>query len=135
MTVRLGCIVEGHGEQESIRVLVKRLSSVLHPGIHVEVPIVLRVSRSRVIKPGELERSVELAARRVGPAGPLLILMDSDDDCPAQLGPDLLRRARSARSDRKISVVLAKREFEAWFLASALSLSTNFRAALTDRLR
>jgi hypothetical protein len=52
----------------------------------------------------------------------VLVLVDSDDDCPAELGPGLLERARKARSDVPIGMVLAKREFEAWFLASAESL-------------
>ena len=70
----------------------------------------------------ELERAVELAARLVGRQGGILVIIDSDDDCPAELGPQLLDRARKARSDLPIGVVLAKREFEGWFLASAESL-------------
>jgi hypothetical protein len=34
----------------------------------------------------------------------------------------LVRRARAARADRAIGVVLAMREYEAWFLAAAASL-------------
>lgn len=78
--------------------------------------------RTKLVKPGELERSIELAARRAGRGGAIFVVLDSDDDCPATLGPELLDRARKARSDLAISVVLAKREFEAWFLASARSL-------------
>lgn len=38
----------------------------------------------------------------------------------------LLSRALSVRPDRRVSVVLANREFEAWFLASVPSLSGRF---------
>ncbi|WP_369407196.1 DUF4276 family protein [Microtetraspora malaysiensis] len=62
-----------------------------------------------------------------------MLLIDSDDDCPATLGPALLDRARHARADKEISVVLAHREFEAWFLAAASSLSG--RRGLADPLR
>jgi hypothetical protein len=63
---------------------------------------------------------------RVSPtAGGVLVLIDADDDCPAHLGPALLARAREARSDVPVSVVLANREFEAWFLAAAPSLAGN----------
>ena len=48
--------------------------------------------------------------------------MDSDDDCPALLGPDLLSKASAARSDVPAAVVLPNREFESWFLAAAESL-------------
>jgi hypothetical protein len=35
----------------------------------------------------------------------------------------LLDRAYKARSDKRVAVVLAKREFEAWYLAAAPSLA------------
>ena len=65
---------------------------------------------------------VEFAARNIRGQGAIFILLDGDDDCPAQLGPELLSRALQARSDLPIAVVLAKYEFEAWFLAAAKSL-------------
>ena len=82
-----------------------------------------RVKRNRIVKPGEMERAVELAARRAGPEGSILILLDADRDCPGELAPKLLRRAVGARSDRPISVVLAKSEFESWFIAAAESIA------------
>jgi hypothetical protein len=50
-------------------------------------------------------------------------VLDADDDCPAELGPQLLDRAREARPDKRVAVVLANREFEAWYLAAAPSLA------------
>ena len=74
------------------------------------------------MRPGQLENAIEAAARRISGRGAILVLLDSDDDCPATLGPELLRRARWQRGDIPISVVLAHREYEAWFLAAAESL-------------
>jgi hypothetical protein len=51
----------------------------------------------------------------------ILVILDSDDDCPAQLAPDLLARMRAARGDLPSAVVLPNREFESWFLAAAES--------------
>ena len=51
------------------------------------------------------------------------MLLDADDDCPSDLAPALLRRAKRARPDRDIRVVLAKTEYEAWFLAAAESIA------------
>ena len=51
------------------------------------------------------------------------MLIDADDDCPREFGPSLLARAKQARPDIPIGVVLAKREYEAWFLAAIESLS------------
>jgi hypothetical protein len=89
-----------------------------------EVSIVLMVRRpkSKLLRPRGLEDAVELAARATGQNGAILVLLDGDDDCPAELGPRLLERARAQRGDRSIAVVVAKREFEAWFMACAESL-------------
>ncbi|NNN06129.1 MAG: DUF4276 family protein [Elusimicrobia bacterium] len=116
---RLAAIVGGDGECEAVPVLVRRIAREIDPGLVPIVKPVLKVPESRLIKTGELERTVELAANKLGGQGGILILLDCDDGCPAVDGPKLLRRAVAARSDLPISVVLAKREFEAWFLASA----------------
>ena len=52
-----------------------------------------------------------------------LILLDANSDCPRELAPNVLERAQAARSDHRIQVVLAKMEYEAWFLAVADSLA------------
>lgn len=121
MPVDLACIVEGDGDVEAVPIAIRKIVQEIDPSLALKIHP-LRVLRTKLVKPEELERSVELAARRTGRSGAILIVLDSDDDCPATLGPELLSRARRARPDLPISVVLAKREFEAWFLASAKSL-------------
>lgn len=118
----IACIVEGHGEVEAVPILIRRVAARVDPGLSIIVKRPLRITRSQLVRAGEIERGIELAARQVGRQGGILVLIDSDDDCPARLGPQLLDRARKARSDLPIGVVLAKREFEGWFLASAESL-------------
>jgi hypothetical protein len=122
MPLRIGCVVEGHGEVESVPALIRRIAQQLDPGLEVVIPHPVRVTKSKLLKPGELERAAELAALNAGGNGGVLIVLDSDEDCPALLGPELLGRVRSARADLPSAVVLAKREFESWFLASAESL-------------
>ena len=122
MTVQIGCIVEGHGEVAAVPILIRRVAERLYPELGVDTPHPIRISRSRVVQEGELEQVVELAARNIRGQGAIFILLDSDDDCPARLGPELLCRALEARSDLPIAIVLAKYEFEAWFLAAAESL-------------
>ena len=51
-----------------------------------------------------------------------MIVLDADDDCPAEEGPALLSRTRAVAPDLMIAVIFAKREFEAWFIASVESL-------------
>lgn len=118
--MKLGLLVEGHGEHFAAPILVRRIAATF--GVADITCTVIRQPRSTILKPGELERAVILLANKVGEHGAVLVLIDADDDAACQLGPELLRRARAARSDRPIGVVLAVREYEAWLLASASSL-------------
>ena len=121
--VSIACVVEGFGEVEALPILLRRIVTELDPNVMLHIPQpVARISRSKIIRPGELEKEVETAARKNTPSGAILILLDADDDCAATLGPQLPKRARAARSDRPIAVVLANKEYEAWFLAAAVSL-------------
>ena len=120
---RIVPIVEGHGEVEAVPILLRRIAAAVRPAVAVGVLSPIRIDRSKIVTPPELERAVELAARRAGADGRILILLDADDDCPARLAPELLQRARAARTDRAIRVVLAKTEYEAWFLAAAGSIA------------
>lgn len=107
-------IVEGHAEVRSIPVLMRRL------GIH-DVARPFRVKRQLVVKAGELERAVTLAVADRAPATAVLVLLDADDDCPAELAPALVERCAQV-TDVPVSVVFAMRELEAWFLGGIESL-------------
>ena len=50
------------------------------------------------------------------------MLLDSDSDCPAELGPTIHGWAVEAEGGVPCGVVLAHREYEAWFLAAIESL-------------
>ena len=115
-------IVEGHGEVEAVPILLRRIVEAVAPDANLEVTPPIRVDRYKVVKPTELERAIELAARLANGDGYILVLLDADDDCPAELGPGLLRRASGTRPDRAIRVALAKREYEAWFVAAVTSI-------------
>jgi hypothetical protein len=121
--LRIAAIVEGDGEVESVPVLLRRYAELAGWSGRIFVPPVIRQPASRLLKPGELERIVELAARKVGGRGGILVLLDCEDDCPATLAPALLARVRRARSDLPTALVLAHREYEAWFLGAAASLA------------
>ena len=116
-------IVEGDGEVQAVPVLLRRIALEVAAGNRPRIQKPIRVHRSKVIKDGVLEGYVGLAAQRVGAGGGVLILLDANGDCPARLGPALLERARAARPDRRIEVVIAKCEYEAWFLASIQSVA------------
>ena len=122
--VKIAAIVEGHGECEAVPILIRRIALAINPGYVPEILKPLRAPVSKLLREGEIERSTELAARKLQGKGGIIIIVDCDWDngCPAKDGPVLLKRAQSVRTDMPIAVVLAKKEFEAWFLAAAESL-------------
>lgn len=116
------CVVEGQGERDAVPIVIRRIAAEVDPGLAVIIPAIIRTPKSKLLKASELERAVELAARKLTGPGAILVLLDSDETCPARLGPEVLERARTARADVPLAVVLAKQEFEAWFIAAAASL-------------
>ena len=120
--VTIATVVEGHGEVDAIRVVLRRLAEEL--GLwDVNLPPPYRMTRSKLVRAGGIEAAVGAVAHYVADLGGILVLLDADDDLPCELGPILLSRAEQTRPDKRVSVVLAKSEFESWFLAAATSLA------------
>ena len=120
-------IVEGHGEVQAVPALLYRLALQANPGIPVRVNPPIRVKSGSFLNDDDyFRRQFALAAAKAAQAaqaqGHVLILLDCEDDCPAELGPKLLRRARAVRADVSVRVFLAYREYETWFVAAAGSL-------------
>lgn len=121
--ISIATIVEGDGEVAALPIVLRRLANEWAPETLVNPLPPIRVRRDRFIqKEEEFRRQLLLAAAKSGDDGWILILLDADDDCPARLGQDLYQRALQHAPNRRVSVVLANREFEAWFIAAALSL-------------
>jgi hypothetical protein len=124
-------IVEGHGEVESVPILLHRLfdemRSRLKPGSQLIVNPPIRIKSGSFLGDAVyFKRHVELAAlkAKARPNGSVLILLDCEDTCPAILGPKLLNQAQSVRNDTLFAIALAYREYETWFLTAAESLRT-----------
>jgi hypothetical protein len=120
--LRIVPIVEGKGDVEAVPLLLRRVFHEYLVQTGIEILRSIRVPKTKLLKEGELERTVELAARQTQDGDAVVILIDADDDCPAQLAPQLLSRAQTRRPDRAMRVVLANREYEAWFIAAAESI-------------
>lgn len=119
----IASIVEGDGEVSALPVLLRRVGAWQSPEKYFNVLPPIRVRRDRFLnREEEFRRMLLLAAAKCGESGWILVLLDADDDCPAELGAQVLERARGVIPHRRVSVVLANREYEAWFLASAASL-------------
>ncbi len=134
MIINIYAIVEGLGEVKAFPELLRRLAHERLQRFDMQVFPPHRIPKGRILQGNHLERAAELGARRIreyGGRGGLMLLLDADDECPANLGPHLLDRLRAAVADLPSSVVLAKKEFEAWFLAAAPSLRSHARVRST----
>jgi len=120
--VILTSVVEGEGEVFAFPELLRRLGTHIAPDISLGVRT-WRLPRSKMVKPGELERASRSALRLAGEGARLIVLLDADDDCPAELAPKLLNRELGWVLPVQAAIVIAKREYESWFLAAAESLS------------
>ena len=87
----------------------------------VDVARPIRRSRGQLTQRQGLALALQLARNQNGP-GPVLILFDGDDDCPAELASRVLGWASEEAGDIPCEVVLAHREYEAWFLGAIESL-------------
>lgn len=120
----IASIVEGDGEVAALPVLLRRLSHWRGGADHVDVLTPIRVYKDRFLnRPEEFSRHLKLAAAKCGDAGWILILLDADDDCPNQKGSVVLAQAQTIIPHRRVAVVMANREYEAWFIAAAESLN------------
>ena len=72
---------------------------------------------------GELERYAAIAIGDGGPSAKLIVVLDADDSCPAELGPQLLQRLVDRFPDNLASVNVADQEYESWFIASSESIA------------
>ena len=113
-------IVEGHGEVDAVPVLLRRLRDKAGC-FDLQVGVPIRRSRAQLVREETLRQAVELA-RGQSNCSSILILLDGDDDCPRKLAPQLDAWARAAAGGIPFAVVLAHREYEAWFLAAVESL-------------
>ncbi len=81
----------------------------------------IRKPRNQLVRETELKKAVRLALLQPECRG-VLILFDGDSDCPAELGPAVQEWAAAEAGVVPCEVVIAHREFEAWFLASIESI-------------
>ena len=134
MTLYIAPIVEGQTEAGCVERLLQRIWMELLGGPErMQVLPPSRGSRSSLVHPSreDLAEKVEEAhanlSRRLrhdsSGRGLLLLLLDAESDCPAELSAPAIGAAAAARRDSDIACVLAKRELENWFKAAAESLA------------
>lgn len=128
--VRIECIVEGFGEQTAVPVLIERwLSLKQRRERHrytwtVDTIVTHDCSRIKNAynRPRRLGVECYVETALAKGADGILVLIDADDAQPNVLGPSLHVRAQAVARERPVEVVVANREYEAWFLADMWSL-------------
>ena len=121
---QIASVVEGEGEEAALPLLIRRVLTHLRLEASVQVLKPLREKRGTLLRPGELERYAQLAFSKAKGDARVLLLVDADDDCAAELGPSL-----QSRLDRVApgGAVLAVRQYENWLLGDATSLGQDSR--------
>lgn len=118
MTLRIGSVVEGHGEVQALPILIRRIAADL--GIfNCDIRTPHRIGRDHMTGP-KVARAVRVQQAAVGADGLVIVLYDSDDDVPESAVAST--RAQLAPESDRVLVFTAVREFEAWFLAGIDSL-------------
>lgn len=119
----IAAIVEGDGEVRAVPLLLRRMAQA--HGVHnLHIPVPIRVRRDKFLNQDqEFKSKLVLAALKAGDYGTVLVLLDADDDCPLKLAATVMKRASAVVPHRAVSVVIANKEYEAWFLASIASLA------------
>lgn len=113
-------LVEGQGEVQALPVLLRRLLAEL--GVFdIEVATGIRQTRSQLLAEATFRRSLHVATARPQTCA-VLVLADLDDDCARDHVPQMLGWAATEVPAIPCAVVFARREYEAWFLASLPSL-------------
>ena len=116
-------IVEGAGEVEAVPVLLRRLAVELGvPQAQFGRPI--RRTRSQLVQRQDLDHALALA-RLQRNCEAVFILFDADDLCPKTEANPLRDLVRELARDLPVSLVVANREYEAWFLASQETLGAS----------
>jgi hypothetical protein len=122
-------IVEGRGEDQTIRGLLHRVWYDHLKGDQIDVLRPLRKPQGKLLQEAGLKEAVDAAKIVLDRRPPddfakfILILIDSEGKCPQSLAPQLLRWAKEARADADIACVLPHHMFETWFAAAASSLA------------
>lgn len=116
----IGLVVEGAGDRGALPVVLR---AHLHASLDFRDILGKPVpahGREKATAKGGIEGYVVTAGLRPGCVG-VLVVLDGEGDCVAELGPELLSRA-SAVIGKPVYVALADIDFESWLYASAETL-------------
>ena len=103
----IGLVVEGAGDKGALPILLRAYLHSRSKYRDLFGKPVPAHGRDKALRPAGLEGYVATAAARPG-CKAVLVVLDGEDDCVAQLGPQLLERTRA--TGKPVVIALADRE-------------------------
>lgn len=136
---KLASIVEGPGDVAALPVILKKIiaGQPQYRQWQILKPIMTQGCGNMLQRNG-IERFILLAQKEPG-CGAILVVIDGDainkisseEDCSPALAYWLARRIRSISPAVPVAVVVARWEFEAWFLASLETIAGSKKGGLS----
>ena len=115
-------IVEGDGDEPSVRILANRLLDYLQRW-DIQVSRVKNAKgKPKLIR--KFENFINYASLD-GDCDAILVLVDADNECPTDAAKALASRAGALNLGIPIAIVMPNPEFEVWFIASLDSSPNN----------
>ena len=114
--LRIVPVVEGDGEVTAVPALISRVLSHHSCYTHIVGSPKNAHGRGNLTVAGGLEKFVRYAARERD-CGAVLVLLDSEGDCPVTLACDLAARASALQLEQPVVIVVAHCCYENWLLA------------------
>jgi len=115
-------IVEGDGEVTAVPVLLTKILWQL-PRYDIQVARPKSANgRGNLTKEGGLEKFIRYSWKERD-CGEIVVLLDADKECPLSLAQDLTRRVEAIGVLFPVVIVVAKRMYETWFLASIATIA------------
>lgn len=123
--VALAVIAEGFGDVAALPPLIGRAAAEYDCLAYALKPVIRVGGCSNLLRVGQLERWLVLAAGRAD-ADAVLVVLDVDEGCPVQIRDEFEKRtaAISGRLGKPVLFCLIKSEFETWFLSDIENLSS-----------
>lgn len=113
-------VVEGDGEVGAVRILLRRICGEVFGRWDVEIRQPWRLPRSQMTMQMPIGRVYRALARGLDSDGGVIVVLDQDDDHDVSRLIDRVSEPMAGMAD--LRVVVACREYEAWFLGGIESL-------------
>jgi hypothetical protein len=121
----LQLIVEGQGDSYAFPVLVRRILHEKFSFFDFKIDTPIWKSRSQLLQKEGLEIAIKYAKQRK--CDGIIVLIDADDLLPESEACRLFDMGKQIAGNLPFAYILAKREYEAWFLASLETLQGKCR--------